>query len=60
MRKEIQYTPVGRVKRRKKNWRRAIKGFVADTAVILVTGMLAGMGFWAGLALASAAGLFPV
>lgn len=51
---EIDYIPVGKVKRRKKQWIREATGLLASIATVVAMGVLAGAGFGLGLALASA------
>ena len=51
--KEIQYIPVGRVRRRRRTWRRTVRGLVRMLMAggeLIVTGILAGAGFGVGLA----------
>ena len=56
MEKEIQYMPVGRVRRRKGTWRRTMRDLVRMLMVgseLIGTGILAGAGFGIGLAAVS-------
>lgn len=51
--KEIQYIPVGRVRRRKRTWRRTTRNLVRLLMAggeLIGTGILAGAGFGVGLA----------
>ena len=53
MEKEIQYIPVGRVRRRRRTWRRTMRDLVRLLMAggeLIGTGILAGAGFGVGLA----------
>ena len=53
MDKEIQYIPVGRVRRRRRTWRRTMRDLVRMLMAggeLIVTGILAVAGFGVGLA----------
>lgn len=53
MEKEIQYMPVGRVRRRRRTWRRTMRDLIRMLMAggeLIVTGILAGAGFGVGLA----------
>ena len=54
--KEIQYIPVGRVRRRRRTWRRNMRDLIRllmAEGELIGTGILAGAGFGVGLAAAS-------
>ena len=51
--KEIQYRPVGRVRRRRRTWRRTMRDLIRllmAEGELIGTGILAGAGFGVGLA----------
>ena len=51
--KEIQYIPVGRVRRRRRTWRRTMRDLIRllmAEGELIGTGILAGAGFGVGLA----------
>ena len=51
--KEIQYIPVGRIRRRRRTWRRTMRDLIRllmAEGELIGTGILAGAGFGVGLA----------